>query len=102
MRRNWKIAAIVLSLLTPVTVSLAASNKDRVGFGTARKSDDQHPQASETKQYCTELNAKVQPGRTKERVQDDAASQACQNAPATRSADEVRSEYRKVERSPNN
>lgn len=102
MRSNWKIAAIVLSLLAPVTVSLAASNKDRVGFGSSRKTEDQHPQATETKQYCTELSTRVQPGRAKERVQDDAAAQACQNVPATRSSEEVRSEYRKVERNPNN
>ncbi|MFZ9521315.1 MAG: hypothetical protein ACO3A4_12640 [Silvanigrellaceae bacterium] len=101
MKKNALILAFGVMLVAPVTVSLAASNKDRIGLGT-RKTESQTPQATETKQYCTETTAKIQPGRGKEVNQSDAQSQVCQSAPVTRSADEVRSETRKVEREPNN
>jgi|1048.fasta_scaffold35054_2 hypothetical protein len=101
MKKNALIVALGTLLVAPVTVSLAASNKDRIGLGT-RKAESQTPQATETKQYCTSTNAKVQPGKGKERSQDDSLNQVCQSAPSTRSPDEVRAETRKVEREPNN
>ncbi|NBX16474.1 MAG: hypothetical protein EBR09_03810 [Proteobacteria bacterium] len=81
--------------------SFAASNKDRVGLGS-RKGEDQHPQAAETKQYCTEVGVKAKAGRKKESSGDEAVAQACQSAPEVRSAEESRAEMRKVERNPNN
>ncbi|MEN9809145.1 MAG: hypothetical protein RLZZ488_712 [Pseudomonadota bacterium] len=101
MKKSLKIAALGLLALAPVTVSLAASNADRVGLGF-RKSQEQHPQATETKQYCVEGNARIQAGREKERVGDEAAAQACQSAPSVRTAEEARAETRKIERNPNN
>ncbi|NBW80281.1 hypothetical protein EBR21_00870 [bacterium] len=101
MKKNALFVAFGVLFVAPVTVSLAASNKDRIGLGT-RKAESQTPQASETKQYCTDTNAKVQPGKGKERSQDDNQGQVCQTNPVTRSPDEVRAETRKVEREPNN
>jgi hypothetical protein len=80
---------------------LAASNKDRVGFGV-RKGQEQYPQATETKQFCTETGVKMTAGRGKERTDQDGAAPACQNAPEVRSAEESRLEMRKVERNPKN
>lgn len=101
MKKSLTIAAFSLMIVAPVTVSLAATNKDRVGLGI-RKTEEQHPQATETKQYCTEVSSKVQVGRNKDRSQDEAQAQTCQSAPSTRTADEVRAESRKIERNPNN
>lgn len=101
MKKSLTIAAFSLMIVAPVTVSLAATNKDRVGLGI-RKSEEQHPQATETKQYCTEVSAKVQVGRNKDRSQDEVLAQTCQSAPSTRTAEEVRAETRKIERNPNN
>jgi hypothetical protein len=80
---------------------LAATNKDRIGFGV-RKGEEQHPQATETKQFCTETGVKVRAGRYKEGTRDESAAQACQSTPEVRSAEESRLEMRKVERNPRN
>lgn len=101
MKKSLKIAALGMVALAPVTVSLAASNADRVGLGF-RKSQEQTPQATETKQYCVDSHSRMRAGKEKERVGDEAAAQSCQSAPSVRTAEEARAESRKTERNPNN
>lgn len=101
MKKNLVFLVMSSVCLAPVGESLAASNKERVGLGT-RKGEEQHPQATETKQYCTESGVKIRAGRSKERTQEEGSSQACQPTTDVRSAEEARAEFRKVERSPNN
>lgn len=101
MKKSLKFASLGLLALAPVTVSLAASNADRVGLGM-RKSQEQHPQATETKQYCVENNTRYQVGKDKEQAGDGVSTQTCQSAPSVRTAEEARAESRKIERNPNN
>lgn len=101
MKKSLIILVFSAVSLIQAGESIAASNKDRVGLGS-RKGDEQHPQAAETKQYCTQVGVKAKAGRNKESSGDEAAGQACQNAPEVRSAEESRAEMRKVERNPNN
>jgi len=101
MKKNLVFLVMGAVCLAPNGECLAASNNERVGLGT-RKGEEQHPQATETKQYCTESGVKVSAGRNKERTQEESASQTCQPTTDVRSAEEARAELRKVERGPNN
>jgi hypothetical protein len=101
MKNKRFVTSFVALLLAPASTGWAASNKDRVGFGN-RSNEQAYPQATETKQYCTEINAKVQPGKDKERSSDEVQQQSCQASQAVRPAEEARAELRKVERSPHN
>jgi hypothetical protein len=102
MKKSSILALIALAVAVPEGVSFAASNKDRVGIGN-RKSEEQPPQASETRQFCTEGSARIKTaGKEKEVVQDSQQSASCSMTPASRSSEEARLESRKVERSPDN
>ena len=102
MKKTSILALIALAVAVPAGDSFAASNKDRVGIGN-RKSEEQPPQASETRQFCTEGSARIKTaGKEKEVVQDSQQSASCSMIPASRSSEEARLESRKVERSPDN
>lgn len=96
------LALIALVVAVPTGEAFAASNKDRIGLGN-RKSEEQPPQATETRQFCTEGSARIKTaGKEKETVQDSQQSASCSMTPASRSSEEARVESRKVERSPDN
>lgn len=101
MKINSKVVALGFLVLLPTSIVFAASNVDRVRSFSGRGSEEQRPQASETKQYCTELNAKVQGGKEKERSTDE-TTMLCKSAPTVRSSEEARVEDRKIERNPGN
>lgn len=102
MRKSMILAALALATAVPAGEVLAASNKDRIGIGN-RKSEEQPPQASETRQFCTETSSRaIAPGKTKETSQDTPQAVSCSENPNSRSSDEARAESRKVERSPDN
>lgn len=102
MKRAVLLVAVAVGLTAPSIESHAASNKDRVGLGN-RKSEEQPPQASETRQFCTQGSVRVKTaGTEKESIQDAAQSASCSNTPVSRTSDEARAESRKVERSPDN
>jgi len=87
----------------PAGLGWAATNKDRINIGT-RKSEEQPPQATETRQFCTEGTTRVRTaaGRDKESMPEAVQTTTCTSAPVSRSTDEARAESRKVERSPDN
>jgi len=102
MKKSPILALIALAVAVPIGDSFAASNKDRIGLGN-RKSEEQPPQASETRQFCTEGSARIKTaGKEKEMGQDSRQSASCSMTPASRSSEEARLESRKVERSPDN
>lgn len=102
MKKTTLLSALALSVASIAGSAYAASNKDRIGIGN-RKSEEQPPQATETRQFCTEASARTSsPGKMKEVGQEGQQIAACSAVPTTRTSDEARAESRKVERSPDN
>jgi alkanesulfonate monooxygenase SsuD/methylene tetrahydromethanopterin reductase-like flavin-dependent oxidoreductase (luciferase family) len=103
MKNVLVLALLGVAIGVPAGHGFAASNKDRITIGT-RKSEEQPPQATETRQYCTEGATRVRTaaGRDKESMPEAVQTTICTSAPVSRSSDEARAETRKVERSPDN
>ncbi|MEY4065797.1 MAG: hypothetical protein RIR26_2005 [Pseudomonadota bacterium] len=103
MKKTLIVALLSMAAAVPAGLGWAATNKDRINIGT-RKSEEQPPQATETRQYCTEASNRVRTtaGREKESVSEPVQNTVCTSAPVSRSSDEARAESRKVERSPDN
>jgi hypothetical protein len=96
------LVAVAVALTAPAFEADAASNRDRIGLGN-RKSEEQPPQASETRQFCTQGSVRVKTaGSEKSAIDDASQSASCSNMPASRTSEEARAEARKVERIPDN
>lgn len=102
MKKSSRLSALVVAVASISGLASAASNKDRIGIGT-RKSEEQPPQATETRQFCTESASRASsPGKSKEVVQEGQAVTRCSSLPVSRTSEEARMEVRKIERSPDN
>lgn len=104
MKSSLIIGVFAICSAIPVASVFAATNKERVGLGS-RKSQEQPPEASATRQFCVRDSQRivtVGAGLEQNTIRHGEASVTCSNTPASRSVEESRAEARKIERDPGN